>query len=132
METKINKKEFDVKPGELTDDAQYMGLLLSKKGHLGEGVILFNSTLKDGRKVRATLKGELNILNSKGEKVQKAEAYLKYIKKGRDGWKQLQFEKKAYIELANHQRGEGKREKPIDIVFSMADGIKVLEDLETA
>ncbi len=118
-----------VKPGDVHDDAQWMALTFTtKKGELSQGVPLFTAKTKSGRKVKAVLKGEVEITDFKGKKIKKADDYLKFLKKGEANSTKLQFDKKAYIELLEDKKSKNKREKPINVVFSMADGIKILKE----
>jgi len=121
----LSKLLKDVTPGEIRDDAQYLSLMMGT-GKNGKGETLFS--YKKGRTVfKAVLRGETEIINEKGIKIKSEKDYEKYLKKGRAGLGLLNSNNKSFIEIVEDIKSD-KRIKPLDVVFSMADGIKILEE----
>lgn len=136
MKTVYKNRQIDIKvdvvPGDIKDDAQHIALSIGgRKSNSRDGIELFSTKLKNGTMIKGVLRGDVSITNDEGREVKDSKTYLQYLEDGRAGIQKLNINKAAYIEIVVDKKGEAKkREKPMDVAYSIADSISLINDIE--
>ena len=123
MNLQLNKnsriEHIDV--NSIYDDAQFLYLYCGKSLSSSKDPLF---EIKIGsHKIFGLLKGEIEIVNYKGETIDTPKDYENYLKRGEAGKNELELIKMAYIELV-----DAKTNKKLNVFFSLADSIKYVEE----